>query len=185
MNFTCKKGCGINRKGQIVSVQTKRKVDRYDDGNGSGPAPPGRQVVVYSGRAVRRTPSGFHRPYGAQAQILLALLDRGGQGALLTQLHQAFGYSIPTLSCMVKRLREKGYIRAEHCCEDDRRRLLFATEAARQLRPELERIIGAVHRQLYDGFSPEDLDTLDRLQQKLLRNLSPLMEETQKEESKS
>ena len=121
----------------------------------------------------------------AQAQILLALLDRGGQGALLTQFHQAFGYSMPTLSCMVKRLREKGYIRAEHCCEDDRRRLLFATEAARQLRPELERIIGAVHRQLYDGFSPEDLDTLDRLQQKLLRNLSPLMEETQKEESKS
>ena len=31
----------------------------------------------------------------------------------------------------------------------------------------------------------EELDTLDRLQQKLLRNLSPLMKENQKEESKS
>ena len=86
---------------------------------------------------------------------------------------------------MVKRLREKGYIRAEHCRGDDRRRLLFATETARLLQPELERSIGAVHRQLYDGFSQEELDTLDRLQQKLLRNLSPLMKENQKEESKS
>ena len=120
-----------------------------------------------------------------QAHILLFLLHQGERGTLLTDIHRSFGYSMPTLSCMVKRLREKGYIRAEHCRGDDRRRLLFATETARLLQPELERSIGAVHRQLYDGFSQEELDTLDRLQQKLLRNLSPLMKETQKEESKS
>ena len=47
----------------------------------------------------------------AQAQILLCLLDRDGQGTLLTEIHRAFGYSMATLSSMVKRLREKGYIR--------------------------------------------------------------------------
>ena len=88
-----------------------------------------------------------------QAHILLFLLWHGEKGTLLTDIHRAFGYSMPTLSCMVKRLREKGYIRAEHCRGDDRRRLLFATETARLLQPELERSIGAVHRQLYDGFS--------------------------------
>ncbi|WP_294550712.1 MarR family transcriptional regulator [uncultured Pseudoflavonifractor sp.] len=121
----------------------------------------------------------------AQAQILLCLLDRDGQGTLLTEIHRAFGYSMATLSSMVKRLREKGYIRVERCKEDDRRRLLFATEAARRLRPTLEATIQGVHSQLYHGFSQKELFTLDRLQRKLLQNLSALTAQHQKEESKS
>ena len=120
-----------------------------------------------------------------QAHILLFLLCREEQGTLLTDIHRAFGYSMATLSGMVKRLREKGYIRVERCEEDDRRRLLFATDKARQLCPALEEAIQGVHNQLYDGFSQEELGTLDRLQGKLLQNLSALTTQCQKEESKS
>ncbi|MEQ2444052.1 MarR family transcriptional regulator [Pseudoflavonifractor sp. CLA-AP-H29] len=110
---------------------------------------------------------------------------RQEQGTLLTDIHRAFGYSMATLSGMVKRLREKGYIRVERCEEDDRRRLLFATEKARQLWPDLEETIQGVHSRLYDGFSQEELSALDHLQGKLLQNLSALTAQSQKEESKS
>ena len=50
-------------------------------------------------------------------------------------------------------------------------------------RQEQSTLLTDIHRAF--GFSQEELCALDRLQQKLLRNLSPLMKETQKEESKS
>ena len=50
-------------------------------------------------------------------------------------------------------------------------------------RGEKGTLLTDIHRAF--GFSQEELCALDRLQQKLLRNLSPLMKETQKEESKS
>ena len=64
----------------------------------------------------------------AQAQVLCYILDQGPQGTSLTAIHRTFGYSMATLSGMLKRLREKGYVRAEHCAGDERCKLLFATE---------------------------------------------------------
>lgn len=46
-----------------------------------------------------------------------------------------------TLSQVVKTLREKGYLRAAVCREDERQRLLTPTEKLRKLRPELERAV--------------------------------------------
>ena len=43
----------------------------------------------------------------AQASILLHVLNQGEEGTSLTAIHRAFGYSMPTLSGMLKRLREK------------------------------------------------------------------------------
>ena len=120
-----------------------------------------------------------------QAHILLFLLCRGDQGTVLTDIHRAFGYSKATLSGMVKRLREKGYVRTERCQGDDRRRLLFATDSAKQMQPQLEAAIGSVHGRLYEGFSPEELCTLARLQRRLLQNLSVLITQSQKEEATS
>lgn len=144
----------------------------------------GRWLYIQIEQCVSRrlAPSGIT---AVQAHILLFLLCRGDRGTLLTDIHRSSGYSMATLSGMVKRLREKGYIRAERCQEDDRRRLLFATEKARRLRPALEETIQGVHGRLYDGFSQEDLCALDHLQGKLLQNLSALTAQYQKEESKS
>lgn len=118
-----------------------------------------------------------------QARILLYILHAGNQGISLTALHHTFGYSMATMSGMVKRLREKGYLVAKHCKEDDRRRLLCATEKSRRLQSDLEHVIDTVQSGLYEGLSPDELCTLDRLQGKMLHNLSALT--APKEESKS
>lgn len=121
----------------------------------------------------------------AQAHILLFILDSGEKGSSLTALHQTFGYSMSTLSRIVKRLREKGYVQAQRCQEDDRCHPLFGTEKGKQAAQELKETISAAHRRLFDGFSPEELEDFDRLQEKMTHNLSILMGQRQKEEARS
>ncbi len=120
-----------------------------------------------------------------QAHMLRYILRHSEEGTSLTTIHREFGYSMASLSSLLKRLREKGYVRVERCMGDDRRKLLFATEKASQLQESLDRSIDGLQERLYDQFSPEELDQLDRMQKKLLRNLAPHREETQKEVSQS
>lgn len=81
------------------------------------------------------------RPQGLSASqgfLLLHVLREHPGGVTLTQLHQELGLAKATLSQVVKTLREKGYLRAAVCREDERQRLLTPTEKLRKLRPALE-----------------------------------------------
>lgn len=120
---------------------------------------------------------------GIQGHLLLCILAHSDKGMSLTDIHQEFGYSMAALSGLIKRLREKDYVRAEPCARDDRRKLLFGTEKGEQVREFLNRSICSAQDQLYAGFSQEDLVTLDRLQKKMLWNLSTLQKPKCKEES--
>ena len=120
-----------------------------------------------------------------QAYILLYILRHSDQGTSLTAIHREFGYSMPTLSGMLKRLRSKGYVRVEHCDGDDRRKLRFGTEKGQQVHTYLDRSIRRVQDRLCDHFTQEELDTLSPLQGKMLENLSALREQTEKGEIKS
>ena len=51
------------------------------------------------------------------------------------------------LSGLVKRLREKGYVRVEPCVQDDRRKLLFGTEKGQRMRDSLEGTIRYLQEQ--------------------------------------
>ncbi len=118
-----------------------------------------------------------------QAHVLLYILAHSERGVSLTDIHQEFGYSMAAMSGLVKRLREKDYVRVEPCVEDDRRKILFGTHKGEEVREFLIRSICSAQDQLYFGFSQEDLATLDRLQKKMLRNLSALTKHHSKEES--
>ena len=120
---------------------------------------------------------------GVQAQMLLYLLRHGDGGISVTELHQASGYSKATISNLVKRLREKGYIRMEPCLEDDRRRLLFSTEKGRRVQNLLASSVRDVEDQLYQGFSLEELSTLDCLQKRMLHNLRTFQTHSKREAS--
>ena len=109
---------------------------------------------------------------GIQGHLLLCILAHSDKGMSLTDIHQEFGYSMAALSGLVKRLREKGYVRVEPCAQDDRRKLLFGTCKGEEVREFLDRSILRAQDQLYQGFSQEELATLDRLQKKMLKNLS-------------
>ena len=117
-----------------------------------------------------------------QAHMLLYILAHSAQGTSLTDIHREFGYSMAALSGLVKRLREKGYVRVEPCVQDDRRKLLFSTRKGEEVRDFLDRTILRAQDQLYREFSAQELAELDRLQKKMLRNLSELTRSDCKEE---
>ena len=117
-----------------------------------------------------------------QAYILLYILHHSDQGTSLTAIHREFGYSMATLSGMLKRLRCKGYVRTEPCGEDDRRKLLFGTENGQQMQAFLDSSIRRAQGQLCDSLSQEELATLSRLQGKMLENLSALRRQNNEKE---
>ena len=114
-----------------------------------------------------------------QAHILQYILRHREHGTSLTAIHRDFGYSMATLSGMLKRLREKGYIRTETCAVDDRRQA-----HCRTMRADCSHI-HAVEGEIYSCFSPEELATLDCLQKKMLHHLAGLIQQRQKEAIKT
>ena len=109
---------------------------------------------------------------GAQGHMLQYILDHTQTGTSLTQIHKDFGYSKAALSAVLKQLRSKGYVRVEPCMQDDRKKLLFGTEKGRQLKAFLDRAFQEAGDQLFRDFSDPDLEELNRMQQKMLRNLA-------------
>ena len=67
-----------------------------------------------------------------QAHILLYILDHSDRGISLTDIHREFGYSMAAMSGLVKRLREKDYVRVEPCARDDRKKILFGTDKGKE-----------------------------------------------------
>lgn len=120
-----------------------------------------------------------------QAHMLRYILRHSERGTSLTDIHREFGYSMASLSSLLKRLREKGYVRVERCEGDDRRKLLFGTEKGSAIQESLERSMDRVQDRLYDRFSTEELAELDRMQKKMLHNLSTFQDETCKEVTQS
>ena len=120
---------------------------------------------------------------GVQALTPLYILQNAEEGVSVTSLHLASGHSKATVSRLVKRLWEKGYISLEPSPEDGRQRRLRGTEEGRQLRQFLEQSIARAEEQLYRGFSAAELRELERLQRKMLENLYTSPESVQKEET--
>lgn len=123
-------------------------------------------------------------PWGmtaAQTQILLYVLRHSQEGTTLTQIHREFGYSMAALSGIIKRLKEKGFVRTEHWDGDERRKLLVATPSALELQQRLDRSSAQVRQQLWRCFTPQELRDLDCLQRKLLSSLSALTHQAKEE----
>ena len=120
---------------------------------------------------------------GGQAQILMYILEHSERGTSLTALHREFGCSMAAISGLVKRLRKKGYVRVGHCQGDDRCKLLFGTEKGKEIQAFLDDSLQKTQAWIYRGLTGEELATLDRLQKKILRNLSALHTNSHEEAS--
>ena len=142
----------------------------------------GRQIGIGLDQLVNRSLSQADIS-GVQALTLLYILQNAEEGVSVTSLHLASGHSKATISRLVKRLWEKGYVSLEPSCEDGRQRLLYGTHEGRQLKAFIEQSIASSEAQLYRGFSMAELTELERLQNKMLGNLSMSAEPVQKEET--
>lgn len=138
-----------------------------------------REALLRDGRRILRQWQGKadravagRQVSGAQACLLRYILDCGEDGTTAADLRQVFGSSSATLSRLLKRLRAAGYVRVTGCPGDGRRRMLTGTERAENLRPFIDDSIARTLEQLYRGLSQRELAQLDRIQKKMLRNLS-------------
>ena len=106
----------------------------------------------------------------AQANVLFFILAHAGVHS--TCIHQQLGISRGTVSGLIKKLREKGYVRFDSCETDDRRKPISVTEKARALQETLNGSITELERLTFRGFTEQDCEAFSRLQEKVLRNLS-------------
>lgn len=107
-----------------------------------------------------------------QARVLLYILKHSEQGTSLTDIHRETGYTMAATSGLIKRLRENGFVRVEPYRLDERKKLLFATEKSERVRAVMDECMAELPNQIYRDFTPEELETLDRLQKKMLHNLA-------------
>ena len=115
------------------------------------------------------SPKGFT---AIQGNVLLYILNHSKQGISLTEIQQDMGGSMASLSSMIKRLKKNGYVRVESSPGDDRKKLLFPTEKALEVREFLEESFRNCCDQVFDGFSDPEMEELERMQKKILWNLS-------------
>ena len=118
-----------------------------------------------------------------QARVLLYILQHSDTGASLTDIHRELHFSMAAASGLIKRLREKGFVRVEACRLDERRKLLYVTEKGAKVREAMDASLRALPDLLFRDFSEEELATLDRLQKKMLGNLSQSVNESKLEGS--
>ena len=126
----------------------------------------GMQLSVRGSKELRE-----HGLTGIQAHVLLYILTHS-EGTSLTEIHRETGYSMAATSGLIKRLRENGFVRVEPYKLDERRKLIFATEKSEKVHAGMMAAIADLPRVLYSGFTEEELEALNRLQKKMLKNLS-------------
>lgn len=107
-----------------------------------------------------------------QARVLLYIMANSETGTSLTDIHRELHFSMAAASGLIKRLREKGFVRVEGCKLDERRKLLYVTEKGARVREVMDASLKRLPDLLYRDFTAEELETLNRLQKKMICNLS-------------
>ena len=83
-----------------------------------------------------------------------------------------------TVNGIVDRLEEKGFLRRTTSARDGRCRILTLTEQGRQFHDIFTQVIGQVHRQMEQGFTAQELETLKSFLMRVAQNLCREEDET-------
>ena len=108
---------------------------------------------------------------GTQVYFLVYLLRRHPQGTYLTELSREIGLSKSTLSPLIKRLRESGYLCFRENPSDVRRKRVCPTEKLLAEQRELLEKAGRMERELDTALNQRERLQLWRLGRKLLEHL--------------
>lgn len=107
----------------------------------------------------------------AQGYLLFFALQHSNASICSAEIHRELGFSRATVSVLMKKLREKGYIRFLRCQKDDRQKVIEVTETGRSLKTALDLCLEEAAASVYHDFSPEEEKQLCRLHRKLLHNI--------------
>lgn len=105
---------------------------------------------------------------GVQVYFLVYILRHHPKGTYLTELCREIGVSKPTLSALIKKLREKGYLNFQEDPADVRKKKVLPTE---KLLAEGDRFIekaGRMESEICSGLNRQEKVQLMNLEEKLL-----------------
>lgn len=106
----------------------------------------------------------------SQATILI-FLDRERLRTIQQQdIEKALNLTNPTVSGLLRRLEEKGFIIRRKQADDHRAMNIFLTEKAEQIIDSIHQNVKFIESLLFEGLSIEEIETLHQLINKVARN---------------
>lgn len=111
---------------------------------------------------------------GVQFGVLAQLrrLRRSGQEEINQRdLEEAMHVTHPTMTEIVKRLEKQGFVSCAPSERDRRFKSIRPTEKAAALQRELDELDDSIFRELCRGLSPEEIESLGAVTDKMLRNI--------------
>ena len=112
-----------------------------------------------------------------QSYVLRYLHDRAGEVVYPKDIEQRFHLTHPTVSGLLARLEAKGFIVCTPDPDDRRCKRESTTEKAEQCHLRIRDTFHALEQETLQNFSPEEVQTLLRLLDRAIENLSEGKEE--------
>lgn len=109
---------------------------------------------------------------GIQAYFMVYLLRHHPQGTYLTELCREIGVSKPTLSVLMKKLREKGYLTFQENPEDIRKKKVLPTEKLNAEKEQFLQKALQAEKEICGALDGREWEQLCMLEQKLLAQLA-------------
>lgn len=111
--------------------------------------------------------------YRGQPNLLFALWERDGQSK--KELSENIGRKAATITKMVGRLENNGFVESRRDAEDSRVSRVYLTEKGRSVEDEVRRIYENLRSDIFDGFTEDELAVFDtfmlRIQENILEKL--------------
>ena len=108
----------------------------------------------------------------SQGKLLWYLHAHDGEKVTMREIEKYFDCSHATVSGLVKRLAQKGYLTVEQDETDKRTKILKPTEKERASFAETKKRRQAVERVLLDGFTEEEKRAVSEYLDKIYNNLA-------------
>ncbi|MEO1815451.1 MAG: MarR family winged helix-turn-helix transcriptional regulator [Acetobacterium sp.] len=108
----------------------------------------------------------------SQFSVIMYLLKNQDQAVIQKNIEEAFLLKGPTVTGIVKRLVEKGFIERRIDAQDRRINHLVLTARGRELQPLLFAEITRLEAETLEGLSSDDLVLLETILRQILKNIT-------------
>lgn len=108
---------------------------------------------------------------GIQVYLTVYILRHHPEGTYITELCKELGVSKATLSVLIKKLREKGYLHFQEQQEDVRRKKVLPTERLLREGTEFVKRAGNVEEEVCRSLDRKEREEICRLEMKILMQL--------------
>ena len=106
----------------------------------------------------------------SQADVIILLVNESGKVFRQRDIEIALNYSNPTVTGLLNRLEQKGFIVRRVDPEDSRARIISLTNKALEIIEEIYQSIRRTEQMLLDGFSEEEIELLQPLMSRIAKN---------------